>query len=138
MTTTSLQQSTTHRSILERLRDHLWHLYSHSMQNPSGGSKQNLRVMIVIEVNGSMRNAHTLGTYTHLNPIDASACVMLTLYYANAEPTNVTVFAASDKLSQLELADQQTQAKPDLATIERLFQGVCISKFDHLTIIGYY
>lgn len=123
MTTTSLQQSTTHRSILERLRDHLWHLYSHSMQNPSSGSKQNLRVMIVIEVNGSMRNAHTLGTYTHLNPIDASACVMLTLYYANAEPTNVTVFAASDKLSQLELADQQTQAKPDLATIERLFQG---------------
>lgn len=79
--------------------------------------------MVVIEVNGSMRNAHTLG-YTNLNPIDTSACVMLTLYYANAEPTNVSVFVAADKLSQLELADPQIQSKPDLATIERLFQGV--------------
>ena len=92
--------------------------------------------MVVIEVNGSMRNAHTLG-YTNLNPIDTSACVMLTLYYANAEPTNVSVFVAADKLSQLELADQQIQSKPDLATIERLFQEVGYLKFLLLLFILY-
>lgn len=85
--------------------------------------KLRMRVMVVIEVNGQMRNGHTHGL-TYLNPIDTSACIMLTLYYGNADPTHVSVFAASDKLSQFELADQHTQAWPDLATVERLFQGV--------------
>ena len=79
--------------------------------------------MIVVEVNGQMRNGHTLGL-TNLNPLDTSACVMLTLYYTNADPAKVTVFAASDKLTQIELAANGNAAKPDLATIERIFQGV--------------
>lgn len=115
-------QQSTHRSILERLRDHLWSLYSHSHSVLQSSSKINMRVMIVVEVNGQMRNGHTLGL-TNLNPLDTSACVMLTLYYSNADPAKVTVFAASDKLTQIELAANGNAAKPDLATIERIFQG---------------
>lgn len=74
-------------------------------------------------MNSQMRNGHTNGL-AYLNPIDTSACILLTLYHTNANASNVTVFAASDKLTQLELADKNTQSKPDLNTIETLFQGV--------------
>lgn len=90
--------------------------------------------MIVIEINAEMRNAHTLGLH-FLNPIDTSASVMLLLYYMNQAPINVDVFCATDKLNQIELANNSSHSKPDLTMIETIFQGVC---FDCLFIFNYF
>ena len=80
--------------------------------------------MLVLEINTHMRNDHTEGMH-HLNPIDTTACVLLTLYYLNENPTNMSMFAATDKLNKFEMND-----KPDLSSIETIFQGVtCLNIF---------
>ena len=52
-----------------------------------------------------MRNDHTEGMH-HLNPIDTSACILLTLYYLNENASNMRLFAATDKLEKFELNDR--------------------------------
>ena len=90
----------------------------------------NQKIMIVIEINAEMRNAHTFGLH-FLNPIDTSACVMLMLYYMNQSATNVDVFCATDKLNQIELANN-SHSQPDLTQIEAIFQGVCLNLLFYL------
>jgi hypothetical protein len=71
-----------------------------------------------------MRNGHTDGI-TCLNPIDTSACIMIQLHYMMENNANLDVFAVTDKLNRMNLVDiQNAQAKPDLNSIESLFQGV--------------
>ncbi len=71
-----------------------------------------------------MRNGHTDGI-TCLNPIDTSACIMIQLYYMMENKANLDIFAVTDKLNKMNMIDaQNTEARPDLNSIELLFQGV--------------
>ena len=81
----------------------------------------NTKIMVVIDINGQMRNDCTDG-FNFLNPIDTSSCIMLTLYYMNQDQANVDVFTVTDKINQIELAD----TKPDLNLVKNIFQGVNI------------
>lgn len=70
-----------------------------------------------------MRNSHTEGLH-YLNPIDTSACIMLSLYYLSKNPADIEVYVSTDKLTKLELANNSTLSQPDLNQIETIFQGV--------------
>ena len=79
-----------------------------------------MKVAIVVDINTQMRNGRALGVSV-LNPLDISASIMLSMYYKNEKPTNVDMFASTDKINLLNLYD-----KPDFNTLEAIFQGVII------------
>ena len=82
----------------------------------------NVKAAIVVDINTQMRSGRTLGVSV-LNPLDISASIMLSMYYKSGKPTNVDMFAYTDKINLLNLYD-----KPDFTTMEAIFQGVKSSK----------
>lgn len=84
--------------------------------------------MIVVEINPQMRNTTTLGL-NYLNPLETSSAILLNLYYLNTHPNNVDLFVASDRLTRVELATNNSESEPNLGTIEHILQGVYITFF---------
>ncbi|CAF0711471.1 unnamed protein product [Brachionus calyciflorus] len=113
------------KSSQDRFRDYLWSAFRNTIQLNKSQSKSffNLnRIMVVTEINSQMRNSNTLGL-NYLNPLETSICVLLTIFYLNNIPTNVDVFVSSDRLTRIELADKNTQAEPDLGSLDQIVQG---------------
>ena len=79
------------------------------------------KIAVIVDINTQMRNDHTESLHC-LNPIDTSACIILTLSYMQENSSNIDFYAATDKLNSFNLNEKQTS--PDLTTIETIFQGV--------------
>lgn len=113
------------KSCQDRFREYLWSSFKNTVQMNKSQSKSYFnsnRIMIVVEINPQMRNTNTHGL-NYLNPLETSSSILLTLYYLNNIQTNVDVFVASDRLTRIELADKNTQAEPDLGSIDHVLQG---------------
>ena len=89
------------------------------------GLINDLKIAIVTDINSTMRNGHANGISV-LNPIDISACLMMTLLYTSKRRTNIDLFACSDQIKYLQLNEKDD---PDLNTIENMYQEVCIFVF---------
>ena len=96
--------------------------WSFKNQDEAKSGLASKRMLALVEINSHMRNAHTDGL-NHLNPIDTSACILLTLHHLGkrSDQTNsLDIYVSTDKLEQVKLNDRNA----DLNTIETVFQGV--------------
>ena len=106
-------------SYSEKLKEALWKCFKISAEEKKK-SNESLRIAFVTEINASMRTSHASGLNL-LNPIDISACLILTLYYTAPNKSDLDLFACTDKISHLKTDEMK---EPDLNNIENWFQEV--------------